>query len=71
MSHHHCCYVATTDSNYTIMTWYVTTGSMSDVITQQHTMHHIMVCCNNIHLLCHTNMSQHMMSHAMTQHTMS
>ena len=43
---------------------------VSDAIAQQHTMYHIMVCCNNRHLLCHNNMSQHMMSHAMTQHAL-
>ena len=54
MSHHTWRYFPTTDSNYVIMAWYVTTSTMSDVITQQHTMHYTMVCCNNRNLLCHS-----------------
>jgi len=37
---------------------------MSDVITQQHTIHHIMVCCNTRNLLCH-NIWCHMPWHSM------
>ena len=34
MSHHNWWYVATTNINYVIMIWYVTTGTMSPIMTQ-------------------------------------